>query len=127
MVIKLRAVALSTLDTAELVSRFVELTLAQDESLLDDDISEVNRLLSPMWELTAELKSRAGDQRRALTTLYRHPNAQTRLHAAMGTLAVAPEEATRVLRKIVTDREFPQAADAAFALHEMEAGRFIPT
>ncbi len=79
-----------------------------------------------MWDVTEELKSRNGDQRRALVQLYGHPNAQTRVKAAIATLTVAPEAAKEVLRQIVANGEYPQAMDAAMILRDVADGSFTP-
>jgi hypothetical protein len=60
----------------QLIERFVEIGMAQDEALLDDDIAKFNRLFDRMQDVVRELKTRKGDQRRALISLYTHPNMQ---------------------------------------------------
>ena len=91
-----------------------------------DEIAEFNRLYGQMDAVKKELKSRPGDQRRALLTLYDHPNIQVRLTAAEGTLAVAPEAAQRIASKHQDSREYPQAADAGI-LWDLDRGIFKPT
>ena len=80
-----------------------------------------------MDAIKTELKSRAGDQRRALLGLYQHRNAQVRLKAAVATLAVAPEAARRKLQEIADSREYPQAGDAGMTLWNIDRGVFTPT
>jgi hypothetical protein len=77
--------------------------------------------------ITAELKSRPGDQRSALVKLYDHPNVQVRLNAARLTLAVAPAAARQVVETIASSRKFPQAGDAGMCLSAIELGIFTPT
>jgi hypothetical protein len=77
--------------------------------------------------MSAELKARDGDQRRALLKLYDHPNAQVRLKATKATLAVAPEVARRMLETIAESREFPQAGEAGMSIDNLDAGIFKPT
>lgn len=118
---------LHAMSTAELVTRFEEIALEQDRALLMDEIAKFNRLYGQMDAVKKELKSRPGDQRRALLTLYDHPNIQVRLKAAEGTLAVAPEAARGLLQSIKDSREYPQAADAGMTLWDLDRGIFQPT
>lgn len=89
----MKRVDLAELTIDQLVERFATLALGQDETNLDDDIPRFTRLFWQMEAVEKELKSRQGDQRRALMHLYEHPNAQVRLTSAKATLAVAPEAA----------------------------------
>jgi uncharacterized protein DUF2019 len=73
-----------------------------------------------------DLRTRDGDQRRALLRLYDHPNAQVRLKAAKTTLAVAPEAARRTLQAIVDSLEYPQEGAAGMMLDDIDAGSFVP-
>jgi predicted component of type VI protein secretion system len=111
----------------QLVERFATLALAQDEALLMDDIAKVNRLYRQLKEIEGELKAREGDQRRALLSLYDHPNAQVRLKAVKATLAVAPLEARRQLQIIADSREYPQAGEAGMSIRNLDQGIFKPT
>lgn len=111
----------------QLVQRFTELALAQDNAELCGKISEVNRLFDKIEFIKGELRSCAGDQRRALMVLYDHPNAQVRLKAAKATLGVAPGEARAVLERLVKFKEFPQALDAGMTLRFLDDGTFKPT
>jgi hypothetical protein len=72
------------------------------------------------------LKSRNGDQRRALLPLFLHPNAQVRLKAATATLAVAPEAARQTLQIISDRQEYPQAADARGMMRAVDKGTYVP-
>lgn len=118
---------LPNLTTQQLVARFLEITLAQDEALLEGHLSKFNRLFQEMRSVLEELKARDGDQRRALLPLYEHPNAQVRLKAAKNTLAVAPNEALKVLEAIASSGEYPQAGEAGMSLWNLERGVFKPT
>jgi uncharacterized protein DUF2019 len=113
--------------TRELVERFVEITLGQDEALLDDDRRMFNRLFKEMRAVLEELKSRPGDQRRALIPLYKHPNMQVRLKAAKNTLAVAPKDAHEVIQDIANSGHYPQAGEAGMSLWALEQGIFKPS
>ncbi len=123
----MRPAKIHAMSTAELVTRFEEIALEQDRALLMDEIAKFNRLYGQMDAVKKELKSRPGDQRRALLTLYDHPNIQVRLKAAEGTLAVAPEAARGMLQSIRDSREYPQAADAGMTLWDLDRGIFQPT
>ena len=123
----MRPAKLHAMSIAELVTRFEDIALEQDRALLMDEIAEFNRLYGQMDAVKKELKSRPGDQRRALLTLYDHPNIQVRLKAAEGTLAVAPEPARGLLQSIKDLREYPQAADAGMTLWDLDRGIFKPT
>jgi hypothetical protein len=118
---------LQAVTTLELVERFVEITLGQDEALLDDDRKMFNRLFEEMRTVLEELKSRPGDQRSALIPLYTHPNMQVRLKAAKNTLAVAPEDAHEVIQDIANSGHYPQAGEAGMSLWALEQGIFKPS
>lgn len=113
--------------TSELVDRFTALALGQDEAQKKDHIAEYNRLIQQMMVVEAELKNRAGDQRRALVPLYNHDNMQVRLMAAKVTLAVAPQAARQMLEAIADSGWFPQAGDAGMSLWNLDRGVFKPT
>jgi hypothetical protein len=118
---------LQNLTTGQLVKRFEEITLAQDDALLEDRLAAFSRLFEEMRAVLDELRARDGDQRRALVPLYEHPNAQVRLKAAKNTLAVAPQEALKVIQAIANSREYPQAGEAGMCLWNLERGIFKPT
>jgi hypothetical protein len=111
----------------ELVNRFAEIGVAQDNALLKDDIAKFNRLYSEKDAIAKELKFREGDQRRALLTLFNHDNMQVRLNAAKATLAVAPDAARKKLESIANSRLYPQAGDAGMSLWNLDRGVFKPT
>jgi hypothetical protein len=120
-------VKLASMTDAQLVSRFVSISLAQAQADDNDDMKEFNRLILLMKEVQEELKVRESDQRIQLTALYGHPSPQVRLNAAKATLAVSPAAARSVLRRLVDDREFPQAGDAGMTLWAIGEGLFKPT
>ncbi len=80
-----------------------------------------------LMEVSNELKGHRGDQRRALTTLYDHPNMQAQLQAAKLTLAVAPDEARRKIESIASSGWLPQSGDAGMCLFNLDRGIFKPT
>jgi hypothetical protein len=118
---------LSVSSVEELVIRFVNLALAQDQALLQDEISKFNVLFRQMHAVIDELKSRPGDGRHALLDLYGHPNLQVRLKAVKNSLALAPDEGRRVLQAIADSREYPQAMEAGMSLSNLDQGIFKPT
>ncbi|MGH6736207.1 MAG: DUF2019 domain-containing protein [Methyloceanibacter sp.] len=119
--------SLQELTTDQLVGRFVENTLAQDEALLEGERAQFNRLFTEMRAILEELTARKGDQRRTLFPLYDHPNSQVRLKAAKNTLALAPDEARNVIQAIASSGEYPQAGEAGMCLRNLDAGVFKPS
>lgn len=120
-------VDLPAMSVADLVQRFAVITREQDMVLLEGCIAKFNKLFEDMKKIHDELKTRPGDQRRALMQLYDFPNMQVRLQAAKLTLAVAPIEARAQLEAIVASKWFPQAGDAGMSLFNLDNGIFKPT
>lgn len=118
---------LEAMTVEQLVERFVEIGLAQDRALLDNETGKFNRLYDQMQAVNEELRRRDGDQRRALLSLYNHPNMQVRLKAATTTLAIAPHAARDALEAIKASRWQPQALDAGMSLWNLDRGIFKPT
>ena len=123
----MKRIRLEDMTVDQLVERFAAIGLDQNEALLMDAIAKFNRLFDEMEDVETELKSREGDQRRALLRLYDHPNAQVRLKAVKATLAVAPEAARRMLKTIADSHEYPQAGEAGMSLVNLDRGIFKPT
>jgi len=111
----------------EISRQFVELCLRLQKSADYDDVPKYNKLMPELMALVNELRRREGDQRRFLTSLYRHGNVFVRLMAAQSTLAVAPAEARGVLEKIRDSREMPQALDAGMTLSMLDSGMLTPS
>jgi len=111
----------------DLVAFFTSIAIKQNTAAENLRNSEYNRLYRLMEEVEAQLKSRDGDQRRALLPLYSHPNPTVRFKAAMATLALAPREAREVLQLIKDREEFPIAMNASEMLSANDEGRYIPT
>ena len=110
----------------QLVERFVAIALDQDRAIRSDKNADYNRFYDQLEAVKQELRSRTGDQRRALISLYAHPNAQARLKSAIATLALAPEAARRTLQGISDRQEYPQAADARGMMSALDDGSFVP-
>lgn len=123
----MKETSLKEKSTDQLVELFTLVTLGQYKAELYDENAKYNRLYREMTAIEQELKSRASDQRAALTALYDHPNPQVRLMAAQATLAVAPAAARQVLQIISDRKEWPQAADANGTLRRLETGERKPT
>ncbi|RDV02154.1 DUF2019 domain-containing protein [Undibacter mobilis] len=123
----MKPVDLKSMSVAMLVQRFTDLCLGQYEAELRGELAQENRLIREMFAVREELKARPGDQRTALLSLYDHPNAQVRLMAATETLAVAPEEARRMLEIIRATEPPPQGPDAGMCLWTLDQGIFKPS
>jgi hypothetical protein len=117
---------LATMTITELLARFADIGIAQDRALLENEIRKFNRLYDQNQVVVEELKSRPGDQRRALLNLYDHANAQVRLNAVKETLAIEPEIARSALQEIADSNHYPQAGDAGMSLLNLERGIFKP-
>jgi hypothetical protein len=117
---------LDNLTIAQLVERFAALGIEEDKAVFDDDNAKYNRLYLQMNAVKQELKRRPGDQRRALLTLFDHPNLWVRLMAAKTTLAVAPEAARKMLQAIEAWGRQPYAGDAGMCLVSLDRGIFVP-
>jgi Domain of unknown function (DUF2019) len=113
--------------TEQLVELFAEIALEQDEAMIADDNSKYSRLCPPIEAVEQELKSRNGDQRQALLSLYDHPNTHVRKTAAKATLALMPQAARRILQDIHESGEFIHAGDAGMTLWALDEGIFKPT
>ncbi len=123
----MKNVDLRTLTTEELISRFAEIAIGQDQALLYDRIARYKKLYSQMDAVDNELRARGIQARRALISLYDHPNPQVRLKAAIRSLGVAPVEARTVLYAIQRAMEQPYALDAGMIIRGLEDGSFVPT
>ena len=123
----MKRVATKDMTVEQLVERFTEIALAQDEVLLMDEIGKYNHLYDQMDALEQELKERSGDQRSGLLPLFEHKNSQVRLKAALATLSIDPEAARQVLQHISDKNEYPQAMSARSMLDALDEGRYVPS
>jgi hypothetical protein len=117
---------LNKLSIDDLVGRFEKICLEQFEASMQFNSSRYNRAFDSMMAVSNELRSRPGDQRISLVSLYDHPNEQVRLKAAIHTLALVPREARGVMQKLIDDRIYPQAGDAGMLLDSLDEGRYVP-
>jgi hypothetical protein len=118
---------LEKMSVSELVERFVEIALQQDDAKFRFDNKRFNRLFEKMNEVDLELQARGPEARRALIPLYEHPNLQVQIKAAKRTLAVAPVEARAVLERISDSGEMPQALEAGMSIYGLDNGTYKPT
>lgn len=122
----MKRVKLTDIPVEHVVERFVAIAVAQDRALDQDDTRTYNRLFTQMQDVREELKSRPGDERRALVPLLEHPNPQVRFIAAITTLEIAPKAARRALELIKERQEYPQAADAYGVLRRLDGVSLFP-
>lgn len=122
----MKPVRLEKLTVDQLVERFAEIGIAQDQALLYDEIGKFNRLFDQMHAVDIELRARGSAARLALLRLFDHPNMQVRLEAAKWSLGVAPVPARKVIEEVKNSHSFPQAMDAVMTLRNLEAGVFKP-
>lgn len=111
---------LKNMSVDQLLQRFTSIAIDQDWAIFHEDNTKYNSLYGEMDEIRNELKSRPGDQRRALVRLFGHPNIQVRLKAARTALELVPNTARPVLQSIADSRCYPQAADALLALWRLD-------
>ena len=123
----MKRISLEDMTVEQLVERFREIALAQDEALLMDEIGKYNRLYDQMVVLKRELKEREGDGRSDLLPLLLHKNAQVRLKAAIATLSVDPQAARQALQDISDKNEYPQAMSARGMMKALDEGRYVPS
>lgn len=123
----IRQTKLETASVEDLVALFTGIAVKQNTAAENLRTSEYNRLYGMMEEVVAQLKSREGDQRCALLSLYSHPNPTVRFKSAIATLALAPREARDVLQLIKDRKEFPIAMNASQMLSAIDEGRYSPT
>jgi|SRR5579884_1948903 len=114
------------LTVQQLVERPAAIGVEQEDAVWDDNNDRYTRLFRQMDEVKNELKRRHGDQRRVLLGLYDHPSVQVRLMAAKATLAVAPNQARRMIETIADSHLLPQAGDAGMCLWALDEGIFVP-
>ncbi len=110
----------------QLVTRFAEIGVAQDEAELVGEIGKFNSLYRQMDATEKELRRRGPEARLALLNLYDHPNMQVRLNAAKRTLGIAPDAARHALQAIFDSKFQPQAMDAGMCLWNLDRGVFKP-
>jgi Domain of unknown function (DUF2019) len=121
------SINLTEMPVDQLLARFADIGIAEDEALLANDSRRFNRLFRNMQAVVLELKNRPGDQRSALLSLYAHPSMQVRLKAAKNSLAIAPAAARQLLEEISASQWQPQAGEAGMSLDSLDRGIYKPT
>jgi hypothetical protein len=116
---------LKALTTDQLVDRFAEIGIAQNNALWDQKYAVFNRLYDQMDEVDQELRSRGRAARAALSRLFTHPDVQVRLQAAKWSLGVVPE-AYQVIKEISQSNLYPQAGEAGMTLRALDQDIFKP-
>ena len=94
----MKRISLAEMNTDDLVELFAHIVEAQDEALLAGENAKFNRLFGRMMEVSDELKSRDGDERRHLLQLFDSPTMQVRLQVSKCTMSVAPIESLAHVR-----------------------------
>jgi hypothetical protein len=122
----MKGVKLQELMIDELVKRFAELGIAQDNAELYGEIPKYNRLFKEMEAVDQELRARGRVARLALLRLFNHSNMQVRVQAAIDSLGVAPESARKVLEAIRASKWQPQAMAAGMILRGLDSGQYKP-
>ncbi len=112
---------------AELVERYAQNGVTQDDAILRDNNAKFRRLFFEMRSIEDELKARTGDQRRAFLALFEHPNLQVQLNAAKATLALEPVAARAKIEEIRNKKWAPQGLDAGMTIRALDDGIFRPT
>jgi hypothetical protein len=122
-----RGTKLSCLPDSELLARFEKLCVEQYNALDRQEYAAFNRRYDRIQAIEDELKSRPGDQRRILMTLFGHPNMQVRLTAARANLAVDYPASRREIQDIADSKWGPQCLDAGMTLINLDNGVYRPT
>lgn len=110
----------------QLVARFIAIAMAQHDASREYQTTHYNRLFDQMTKIENELKSRENDQRRALLPLLKADDIHLRLKAAIALLAVAPEQARKVLMSIRDYKLLPYSMDASLMLMSLDSGSYVP-
>jgi hypothetical protein len=120
-------VNLKALSTSDLLLLFEKLCVEQYNALDRQEYAAFNRRYDRIQAIEDELKSRPGDQRRILMTLFGHPNMQVRLTAARANLAVDYPASRREIQDIAVSKWGPQCLDAGMTLINLDNGIYRPS
>jgi hypothetical protein len=121
-----KKINLTNMTIDQLVDRFTEIGIAQDEALFHSHHTKFKLLFGQVLDVEKELKSRGTEARESLIRLYSHLNLQIRFNAAKEALAVDPQGARGVVQKIADSELHPEAGDAGMCLWALGAGIFKP-
>lgn len=106
------SVDLTKLSIDQLLARFVQLCLRDDDAQQVANVAARNRFVYEISDVKKELQARPGDQRTALISLFKHPNLMVRYHAATNLMAIIPDEARRQMQAIADSKQYPIAGSA---------------
>ena len=120
-------VNLKALSTSDLLLLFEKLCVEQYNALDRQEYAAFNPRYDRIQAIEDELKSRPGDQRRILMTLFGHPNMQVRLTAARANLAVDYPASRREIQDIADSKWGPQCLDAGMTLINLDNGIYRPS
>lgn len=110
----------------ELLDRFVDVCLDQEDALSDEDYDKFNRLYDVRMDIQDELKRRGDKARRSLLRLYDHPNLTVQMFAAAATAGLEREAALAKLREIGARRDFLDSIRANSMATRLEEGAWDP-
>ena len=119
--------ALDKMSTAELAKAFAGFAIQQYDHILLSEVKQINRYYHKLKAVELELKSRPGDQRNVLMTLYDNPNPNVRVKAAKATLAIAPAAARQVLETVAATCYGPEILEAGISLTNLDRGIYKPS
>jgi hypothetical protein len=119
----------------QLTERFQQLSLEQGDAERSNDMRTYKRRYQQLKDVSAELRRRGPEARRALVPLLNCPRsacplsavAQCRLNAAQELLAVEPDRARATLEEIANSVTQFQMALARQTLGVLNDGTFKPT
>lgn len=117
---------IETANVRELVELFLAVVLAQHDASQKFQTARYNRLFDQMVAIEAELRSREGDQRRALLPLLESRDVHVRLMTALALSRLFPALARKALENVRAFGQLPQSADAAMRLRLLDDGSYIP-
>lgn len=126
---------LQELSNEQLTERFKQLSLQQGEAEMSNDMQTYKRRYQQLKDVSAELRRRGPEARRALVPLLNCPRnagllaavAQCRLNAAEELLAIEPDRARTTLEEIARSVTRFQMALARHTLGVLDDGTFKPT
>ena len=126
---------LQELSNEQLAERFKQLSLEQGEAEMSNDTRTYSRRFHQLEDVSAELRRRGPEARRALIPLLNCPRsagllsavAQCRYNAARELLAVEPDRARATLEEIAKSVTQFQMARARGTLEVLNNGTFKPT
>lgn len=108
---------LSQMSIDELLQRHADLSTEQGRALEGfSSMAKVNRFGQQIFDINAELESRPGDQRLALTKLFSSLDPWVRLNAARIVMNIAAAEARPVIQQIADSKNYPVAGHPGMCL-----------